>query len=432
MIRRYTRPEMGAVWEDERRFSHWLRIEIAVAEAMARRGTVPEEAVRAIRASARFDVARIAEIESETRHDVIAFLECVEESVGPDARWLHLGLTSSDLLDTTLALQIREATALLAREGRALAGALREKALRYKDLVAIGRTHGIYAEPITYGIKFAAWKLEIERALRRVEEAAKEAAVGKLSGAVGTFAHNPPEIEEEVLSALDLRPEPIASQIVHRDRHAAYLAALALLGGSLEKMATEIRALQKSDVGEVEEPFRKKQKGSSAMPHKRNPIVCERIAGLARLLRGYALPAMENIALWHERDISHSSAERVILPDATILADYMLHRFTEVIRDLRIDEERVAENLCAARNGYGTQALLLALARKGLSRRDAYRLVQKRAHEALEEGTSLEELLVADEEVRAHLEEDEIRRAFGLDTHRKHVDYLLRRAGVLA
>jgi adenylosuccinate lyase len=301
-----------------------------------------------------------------------------------------------------------------------------------KDLVAIGRTHGIYAEPITYGIKFAAWKLEIERALRRVEEAAKDAAVGKLSGAVGTFAHNPPEIEEEVLASLDLRPEPIASQVVHRDRHAAYLAALALLGGSLEKMATEIRALQKSDVGEVEEPFREKQKGSSAMPHKRNPIVCERIAGMARLLRGYALPAMENIALWHERDISHSSAERVILPDATILADYMLHRFTEVIRDLRIDEERVAENLCAARNGYGTQALLLALARKGLSRRDAYRLVQKRAHEAIEEGTNLEELLVADEEVRAHLGEDEIRRAFGLDTHRKHVDYLLRRAGVLA
>jgi adenylosuccinate lyase len=423
---------MAAVWSDERRFAHWLRIEILAAEAMARRGLVPAEAVRAVGERARVDVARIAEIERETRHDVIAFLECVEEAVGPEARWLHLGLTSSDLLDATLALQIREATGILLREGSALVEALRERALRHKDLVAIGRTHGMYAEPITYGLKFAIWKLEAERALARVERAAAEAAVGKLSGAVGTFAHTPPEVEEEVLGALGLAAEPVASQVVHRDRHAAYVASLALLGASLERMATEIRGLQKSDVGEVEEPFRENQKGSSAMPHKRNPILCEGIVGMARLLRGYAVPAMENVALWHERDISHSSAERVILPDATILADTMLHRFTEIVRDLRIDEERVAKNLRAARSGYGSQALLLALARKGLSRSEAYRLVQGLARRAAEAGEDLEALLLADEEVRRRLTAEEIRASFSLDAHRKHVDRLLRRAGVVA
>lgn len=430
MIARYTRPEMGAVWAEERRFAHWLAIEIAVAEAMARRGDVPEEAVRNIRAKAKVDAARIAEIEKVTRHDVIAFLECVEESVGPDARWLHLGLTSSDLLDTTLALQIREATELILAGGDALVRALRDQAVRRKDLAAIGRTHGMYAEPITYGLKFAIWKVEIERALARVRAGAKEACVGKLSGSVGTFAHNPPDLEEEVLAGLGLEPEPVASQIVHRDRHAAYVAALALLGASLEKMATEIRGLQKSDVREVQEPFRKDQKGSSSMPHKRNPIVCERIVGLARLLRGYAVAELENVALWHERDISHSSAERVILPDATALADYMLFKFTEVIRDLRIDETRVAENLEASRTGWGTQAVLLALARKGLSRKEAYRLVQRKAIAVLEEGGDLAAILAADPEVREHLTEEEIRNAFALDRHRKHVDRLLRRAGI--
>ncbi|MFH1277757.1 MAG: adenylosuccinate lyase [Candidatus Eisenbacteria bacterium] len=430
MIPRYTRPALGAVWTDERRFEHWLRIEIAVAEAMARRGEVPEEAVRNIKAKAEADAGRIAEIEKVTRHDVIAFLECVEESVGPDARWLHLGLTSSDLLDTTLALQIREASDLILEQGDALARALREKAAATRDLAAIGRTHGMYAEPITYGLKFAIWKLEIERALARVRGAAKEAAVGKLSGSVGTFAHNPPELEEEVLAELGVEPEPVASQIVHRDRHAFFVVSLALLGASLEKMATEIRGLQKSDVREAQEPFRAKQKGSSSMPHKRNPIVCERIAGMARLLRGYAAAAMENVPLWHERDISHSSAERVILPDATALADYMLFKFTEVIRDLRIDEKRVAENLESSRTGWGAQAVLLALARKGLTRKEAYGLVQAHALAALEEGGDLVEILLGDPEVRAHLSEEAIRDAFRLEKHRKHAAFLLRRAGI--
>jgi len=431
LIPRYTRPGMGAVWTDERRFSLWLRIEIAAAEAMTRRGDVPEEAMKTIREKARFDTGRIGEIEKETRHDVIAFLECVEENVGPDARWLHLGLTSSDLLDTTLALQIGEAAAILKSGGEELVRVLTEQARRRKDLAAIGRTHGMYAEPITYGLKFAQWKVEIERAMERVDRAAAEASVGKLSGAVGTLAHNPPQFEEEVLASLGLEPEPVASQIVHRDRHAAFALSLSLLGASLEKMATEIRSLQKSDVGEVQEPFRKKQKGSSAMPHKRNPIVCERIAGMARLLRGYAQTATENVAVWHERDISHSSAERVLLPDATILADYMIFRFTEVIRELVIDEKRVAENLADARNGYGTQSLLLKLARKGLSRKDAYRLIQSRAHEAQDEKKDLEQLLLKDKEVAAQLSEEEIRESFRLDAHQKNIDHLFRRAGIL-
>jgi len=430
VIGRYTRPEIGAVWTDERRFSHWLEIEIAVCEAMAKRGLVPAEVIGPIREKGSFSVERIAAIEKETRHDVIAFLECVEESVGPEARWLHLGLTSSDLLDTALALQIREAAGIIQKSAADLIDALRERAVRHRDLAAIGRTHGMYAEPITYGLRFAVWKLEIERAMERVSRGAREATVGKLSGAVGTLAHNTPDLEEEVLASLGLTPEPVASQIVHRDRHAAFVTALALLGASLEKMAVEVRALQKSDVGEVQEPFRKKQKGSSAMPHKRNPIVSERVAGMARLLRGYALTAQENVALWHERDISHSSAERVLLPDATILADYVLARFTEVIRDLVIDESRVAANLAAARNGYGTQSVLLALARKGLTRKEAYRLVQRRAHEAMDGGGDLEALFLADDEVRAHLSDDEIRLAFSLKPHLRNVPHLLRRAGI--
>jgi len=431
LIDRYSREEMKAVWSDEARFGHWLHIEIAVAEAMVERGEVPADAVKKVRELASIDVARIGEIEKLTRHDVIAFLECVEESVGPEARWLHLGLTSSDLLDTALALQIREASRLIIAGADELIEALSEKAVEHRDRVAIGRTHGIYAEPITYGLKFALWKTEVERGIVRIGRAAAEAATGKISGAVGTFAHLDPEIESKVLSSLGLGVEPVASQIVHRDRHAGFLTAIALLGGSLEKMATEVRALQRSDVGEVQEPFRKGQKGSSAMPHKRNPIVCERISGMARLLRGNSLASMENIALWHERDISHSSVERVIIPDSTIIIDYMLFRFAEVIRGIRIVEEKVESNLRDARNTFGSQAILLALARKGLTRKEAYAIVQSHALDALESGRELEELLVDDVEVRKHLSEEEIRLAFDVRNHCRNVDYLLRRAGVI-
>ncbi|MBN1826155.1 MAG: adenylosuccinate lyase [Candidatus Eisenbacteria bacterium] len=430
MIARYTRPEMAAVWSDERRYALWLRIEIAVAEAMERRGSIPPGVTEAVRARSRVSAERIAEIERETRHDVIAFLECVEESVGAEARWLHLGLTSSDLLDTALALQIADAAVVVRREGAELAAALRERAVRHKRLVAVGRTHGMYAEPITYGLKFALWSLEIERGMERLERALEEIRRGKLSGAVGTLAHVPPELEEEVLASLGLSPEPIASQVVQRDRHAALLAAIALLGASIEKMATEIRSLQKSDVGEVEEPFREKQKGSSAMPHKRNPILCENLVGLARLLRSYVVPAMENVALWHERDISHSAVERVILPDAFTLLDFALARFTGVVRGLRIREERVRRNLEAAKSGCAAGSVLLALARKGLARRDAYRLVQSLAHRAEEEELDLERLLSEDAEVAARLSEEEIREAFDWNHHVRRVDDLFRRAGI--
>ncbi len=430
MIERYSRPAMAALWSDEARYAHWLRIEIAVAAAMAGRGDVPAEALDKIRERASVSAERIAEIEKVTRHDVIAFLECVGENVGPEARWLHLGLTSSDLLDTALALQITAAASLLLAGARDLAGALAEKAKEHAHLAAIGRTHGIHAEPLTYGLKFALWKVEVERGAARIERAAGEAATGKIAGAVGTFAHLDPAIEEEVLASLDLAPEPVSSQVVQRDRHASFVAALALLGGSLEKMATEIRALQRSDTGEVLEPFRKGQKGSSAMPHKRNPIVCERITGMARLLRGNALAAMENIALWHERDISHSSVERVILPDSTILLDYMLHRFTEVIEGLVIVEEKVGANLRSARATFGSQAILLSLARKGLTRKEAYAVVQRHALEALESDRELEDLLAADPDVRRYLSEEEIRGAFDVKHHCRHVDFLLRRAGI--
>ncbi len=431
MIGRYSRKEMTAVWSDEARFNHWLRIEIAVADAMAARGDIPAEAIEKVRKKASINVARIAEIEKVTRHDVIAFLECVEESVGPEARWLHLGLTSSDLLDTALAMQIREASKLILQGAKELVAALADKAREHSDRVAIGRTHGIYAEPITYGLKFALWKVEVERGIGRIERGAEEAITGKISGAVGTFAHLDPAIEEDVLGKLGLKAEPVASQIVHRDRHASFLTSIALLGASLEKMATEIRALQRSDVGEVQEPFKKGQKGSSAMPHKRNPIVCERIAGMARLLRGNSLAAMENIALWHERDISHSSVERVIIPDSTIIIDYMLFRFAEVIRGIRIIDQKVDANLHEARNTFGSQAILLALARKGFARKEAYGIVQGHALQALETGGELDNLLVADDEVRKHLTEEEIRAAFDVRNHCRNVEQLLRRAGVV-
>ncbi|PYQ14980.1 MAG: adenylosuccinate lyase, partial [Acidobacteria bacterium] len=332
MIPRYSRPEMARIWSDQNRFATWLKVEIAATEALSEAGVVPPEALAAIKSKARFDVARIDAIEKEVQHDVIAFVSDVAESVGPEGRWLHYGLTSSDVVDTALALLMREACDLVARDVSALMDAVRERAFQHKDTPMIGRTHGVHAEPMTFGLKMALWHAELQRDLARVEQARQTIAVGKLSGAVGTFSHLPPEIEEAVCARLGLAPAPVSSQVLQRDRHAQVMTTLAIVAAGLEKFATEIRALQRTEVREVEEPFGEKQKGSSAMPHKRNPVGAEQVSGLARLVRSNALAALENVALWHERDISHSSVERVIVPDSFLVLDHMLRRFTEIVK----------------------------------------------------------------------------------------------------
>ena len=378
MIPRYTLPEMGALWGDEARFGAMLRVEIAVARAQAGRGLIPAAALEAIEARASVDVARIAEIEQTTDHDVIAFVSQVAETVGPEGRFLHLGLTSSDVVDTALALQLRAAGERLIADCDALIAALVRRARAEADTIMMGRTHSVHAEPTTLGVKLAGWAFEVDRDRRRLVAAVDEIGTGKISGPVGTYSHLDPELEAEVLGALDLHVDPVSTQIVQRDRHAALLAAIAVTGGSLERFATEIRNLQHTEIGELMEPFRAGQKGSSAMPHKRNPILCERIAGLARLLRGYAQVGFEDQPLWHERDISHSSAERVILPDATILLDYMLVRFTGVVDGLVVRGERMRENIERGLGLHASSRVLDALMDGGgLSREDAYAIVQR-------------------------------------------------------
>ncbi|MEK6720323.1 MAG: adenylosuccinate lyase [Chloroflexota bacterium] len=404
MIRRYTLPEMGAVWTDERRFGHMLRVEIAVARAQVARGTVPAEAIVAIQRDARVDVDRIAEIERTTDHDVIAFVSQVAESVGPEGRYLHLGLTSSDVVDTALALQLREAGNLLLRGTDRLIVALVARARAEADTVMMGRTHSVHAEPTTFGLKLAGWAFEVDRGRARLATAVDEMATGKISGPVGTYSHLDPDLEAEVLAELELKVDPVSTQIVQRDRHAAFLAAIAILGGSLERFATEVRNLQHTEIGEVQEPFRAGQKGSSAMPHKRNPIVSERIAGLARLLRGYAQTAFENQPLWHERDISHSSAERVILPDATILLDYMLVRMTTLIEGLIVRPERMRENIERGLGLHASSRVLVALVEEaGLSREDAYAVVQRAALLAADQRRPLRDLVAIDPAVAPQL-----------------------------
>jgi adenylosuccinate lyase len=418
---------MGRIWSDQRRYETWLLVEAAAAEAMAAAGIVPAEAARDIREHGAFDISRIEEIEQVTQHDVIAFTTAVAEKVGPSARWLHFGLTSSDVIDTAQAVQMREACDVLLKDLDALAEAIRDRAIEHRRTPMIGRTHGVHAEPMTFGLKLALWYAEVGRDVERLKRARAVVSVGKLSGAVGTFGHLPPQIEEDVCRRLGLEPAPVASQVIQRDRHAELLMAIAITGASLEKFALEIRGLQKTEIGEVEEPFGKGQKGSSAMPHKRNPIGSEQIVGMARLLRGNAHAALENIALWHERDISHSSVERVILPDSCIALDHMLRRMTRIVRGMVVNRERMAENLNRSRGVVFSGTVLLELAKKGVSREQAYEWVQRNAMRSFAEQRDFKQLLLADDDVTRLLPAAELERAFDLDEQLKHVDYIFDR-----
>jgi adenylosuccinate lyase len=427
MIPRYTHPEMGRIWSDQHRYETWLRVEIAAAEAMAEAGIVPADAVAAIRERAGVDADRIAEIEATTRHDVIAFTTAVAERVGPAARWLHFGLTSSDVLDTALALQMRAACDLILEDIERLACAVRERAAEHRRTPMIGRTHGVHAEPMTFGLKLALWYAELDRDRERVARARETVSVGKLSGAVGTYAHLDPSVEARMCERLGLRLVPVASQVVQRDRHAELLSVLAIAGASLETFALEVRGLQKTEIGEVEEPFASGQKGSSAMPHKRNPIVCEQITGLARLLRGHCLAALENVALWHERDISHSSVERVILPDSFIVLDHMLRRFRDVVERMLVHPDRMRENLQRSQGVVFSGAVLLELVRRGVSREQGYDWLQRNAMRAFEERRAFQDLLLEDADVASVLTREEIAECFDLDVHLRHVDTIFGR-----
>ena len=427
MISRYTRPQMGRIWETENRFAKWLDVEIAACEAMAEEGLVPKQAVKNIKKKARFDVDRILEIEEKTKHDVIAFLTNVAEYVGPDARFIHMGLTSSDILDTSFAMLLKEAMTLIIEDVKGFISVIKERAFEHKNTVMIGRSHGIHAEPITFGLKLAVWYAEMKRNLKRLEAALDTISYGKLSGAVGTFANVSPGVEASACKKLGLKPAEISTQILQRDRHAEYFAALAILAGTMEKIAVEIRHLQRTEVLEAEEPFEKGQKGSSAMPHKKNPIGCENITGLARLVRSNATAAMENMALWHERDISHSSVERVIGPDSTILIDYMLHRLSRIVKNLVVYPAHMTENLNKMKGLIYSQQVLLKLADLGLDRQEAYEMVQRNALKAWDTGREFQSLLLEDKEIRKHLRKKEIEQIFSLDYHLKHVDDIFER-----
>lgn len=427
MIARYTRPRMGRIWEAENRYAKWLEVEIAACEAMAEENIIPREAVENIKKKARFSVERILEIEEETKHDVIAFLTNVEEYVGPDSRYIHLGLTSSDVLDTSLALLLREAMTLIISDVKDFMAILRERAMEHKETVMVGRSHGIHAEPITLGLKLAVWYSEMKRNLKRLEEALEVISFGKLSGAVGTFANIPPEVEARACKKLGLKAAPISTQIIQRDRHAGVFTTLAIVAGTLEKIAVEIRHLQRTEVHEAEESFSKGQKGSSAMPHKKNPIGSENISGLARLVRTNALAALENMPLWHERDISHSSVERVIGPDSTILLDFMLIRLGNIVRNLVVFPETMLENLRKTGGLIFSQQVLMRLAEKGLERQKAYVMVQRNALRVWEEKMPFKELLLEDREIGKYLGKEEIEEIFDLSYHLKHVDDIFER-----
>jgi adenylosuccinate lyase len=427
MIERYSRPQMAAIWEPQSRFEKWLQVEILVCEAMAKQKMIPQGAVETIKQKASFSVDRIQEIEKTVKHDVIAFLTNVEESVGPDARFIHMGLTSSDILDTAFALQLREALLIIINDVYNLMDVLKEKAFEHKNTAMIGRSHGIHAEPITFGLKLAVWYSEMQRNLRRLKQALDVISYGKISGAVGTFANIPPRIEKYVCEHLDLKPAEISTQIIQRDRHAQYFTALAILAGSIEKMAIEIRHLQRTEVGEVEEAFTSGQKGSSAMPHKKNPIGSENISGLARLVRSNSIAAMENMALWHERDISHSSVERVIAPDSTILIDYMLNRLTGMMRNLVVNKDAMARNLEKLQGLIFSQQILLALVKKGCSRQHAYSITQKNSLQAWSTGESFKQLVSSDPDIQNYLSNNEIDETFSLNQHLKYVEEIFAR-----
>jgi adenylosuccinate lyase len=429
MIDRYTREEMGRVWSERSKIDQWLRVEIAVSEAWASRGIVPADAIAAIR-NASCDLDRMKEIEKETDHDVIAFLRATGETVGEASRFIHLGLTSSDVIDTAMALQIVEGIDLLLRDVDALIEAVGREAVKHRATVMIGRTHGVHAEPITFGFKLAVWYDELRRHRLRLEEARENIRVGKISGAVGTHANVPPDLEEDVCRQLGLRAAPVSTQIIQRDRHAQVINALALLASSLDKFATEIRHLQRTEVRELEEPFDPGNQGSSAMPHKRNPHESERISGLARLVRGFAVTALENVVLWHERDISNSSAERVTFPDAFILLDYMLDLMTEIVSGWTVYPERMMANLESTHGAIFSQRAMLALVESGMDRQQAYRIVQHAAHEAWDNGVHLRELLGENDEVRARISAEQLNEIFDLAPHLKHIDATFERLGL--
>ena len=424
---RYVRPEMGAVWTDEAQFASWMEVEIAAAEAMAAEGIVPEEAAAAIRERAGFDVARVHEIETTVQHDVVAFTQSMAEHVGPEGRWIHFGLTSSDVVDTALATRLARSADLILGRVETLRDVLRRRADEHRGTVMVGRTHGVHAEPMTFGMKLALWWAEMGRNRRRLAAAREAVAVGKLSGAVGTFAHLPPSVEARVCAALGLRPAAISTQVIQRDRHAELAAALAILAGSLEKIATEIRTLQRTEIRELEEPFGRGQKGSSAMPHKRNPVGCEQVCGLARIIRANTIPAIENIALWNERDISHSSAERMAIPQSFQLADHILQRMTRILDGLVVRADSMLDNLNRMNGMVFSGQVLLDLAAKGISREDAYRMVQGAAMRLWEHGGSLRERIDEDERITAVLTREELDAAFDLDVQLRHLDAVFER-----
>jgi adenylosuccinate lyase len=431
MIARYSRPEMARLWSQEAKYDAWLKVELAVCEVYAKRGVIPADALARIKAGARVDAARIDEIEAKTRHDVIAFLTNLEESIGADSRYVHVGMTSSDVLDTALALQLQQACDVLLADLERFRAALRALALAHKDTLCVGRSHGIHAEPMVFGLKPALWYAEAGRNIERLERARNAVRVGKISGAIGTFAHVDPDVEEEVCRLLGLEADPISTQVVQRDRHAELCAVLAIVAASLEKVAVEIRSLQRTEILEAEEPFAEGQKGSSSMPHKRNPVGSENVSGLARLVRTNALAALENVALWHERDISHSSVERVILPDSTILLDYMLHRMTGIIEGLQVYPERMRENMERSYGLMYSQRVLLKLADTGLPRQHAYEIVQRNAMRAWRERTPFRRLLEADPEVTARLAPADLEACFDPAWYLRNVDAIYRRAGLL-
>lgn len=427
MIKRYTRPDMGKLWDLENRYQKWLDVEISVCEAWAELGEIPGDALKAIKRKAAFDIRKIDEIEKVVKHDMIAFLTSVAQSLGPESRFIHKGLTSSDILDTALALLMREASDIIIKDIRELMDVMKKQAFRHKDIPMIGRSHGVHAEPMTFGLKFALWYEDMKRNLSRMKKAREITSVGKLSGAVGTFSNIPPAIEEKVCKKLGLKPEPVATQVVQRDRHAEYLTTLALISASVEKIAVEIRHLQRSEVLEAEEPFMAGQKGSSAMPHKRNPIGCENLTGLARIVRANAMAALENIALWHERDISHSSVERVIIPDSSILVDYMLERLKGILDKLHVYPRRMRENMARSFGLYNSQRVMLSLIDKGLSRELAYDIVQKNAMKSWRTGMQFKKLLWKDREIRRSLSRKELDNIFDLKYYLKNVDYIFKR-----
>ena len=427
MIARYTRPEMGRIWSDENKFRMWLKVEVAASETLAESGLVPKSAAKAIRERGDFDLARIQSLEAEVKHDVIAFTTAVAEKIGEESRWLHFGLTSNDVVDTAQALQIHEASARIRSDLEKLREVLKRRALEFQHTPIVGRTHGIHAEPTTFGLKLANWYSEMGRNIARFVMAAEDMRVGKISGAVGTLAHLSPEQEEKICARLGLKTAAISSQVIQRDRHAFYLATLAVIASTLDKMATEIRHLQRTEVREAEEYFSDKQKGSSAMPHKRNPVTCEQISGLARVVRSNAQAALEDVALWHERDISHSSVERVILPDSTILIDYLLQKTTSLIDTLVVYPERMKSNLESTGGLIFSGQLLLDLAEAGMMREDAYRLVQKHAMEAWRNGSNFRELVKTDAEIGAKLSPTQIDRVFDLNRQLRNVDTIFER-----